>query len=181
MAATWTSWSSDHSVFDADRQDVLGVVLSAGLPLAGLVIVHAGAEAAGLASFIIPAPFGLPAWMGMAALLVMLPMWGIARWLVARHGHEGHVAGWWVVALMAAVIIAPFAMAAVDVLMASMVSMLLLLTGIIAAARTAALSGPAAALLLPGIIWTGAGALVGFSIVAGGWSPPFALTESHGH
>jgi tryptophan-rich sensory protein len=180
MAATWTGLDGDATIFQNGRPDYLGAVLNAVVPLAGLAIVTGGAEAAGLG---VPtmSPLGLPAWTGTLALIVMLPMWGIARWLAGKAGRQGRAAARWIVALIVVAIMAPFAVEFLDPLLGSAVFMVLLLIGLGAISRAAMVSGVATALLLPGLLWTGAGAIIAFGAVAGGWSPPFALTNSGGH
>ena len=163
--------------FDADRRDYVGMALSAALPLAVFIIVN------GLADFnnAVPlffAPFGLPGWVGAALYLGALPLFGAARWLVAREGAQGRIAGWWIVALMAGAIVFPFLANAFDALALSIVSMLLVLVGVAAAGRAALVSRLAALLMLPGLLWLGFSALVGLSFVAA-WSPPFALTNTN--
>ena len=175
MAHAQTAQTIHHSPFavlDPDRAGAGGVVLSAVLPLAALVSVNAGAEALGLRAMV-------PAmdWMTLAPL-VALPLWGVARWQVVQHGVAGHAAGRWIMALIAAAIVAPVLAAGADALVGSMITMVVLLIGMAAAARTAGVSKLAAALVLPGLLWTGAGAVVGFGAAAGGWSPPFGLTNS---
>lgn len=163
---------SPIAMLDPDRAGAGGVMLSAVLPLAGLMAVNAGAEMMGLRA---AAP--AMAWMAIAPL-VFLPLWGVARWQVVQRGEAGHAAGRWIIALMAAAIVAPWLIAGADTLVGSMITMVVMLIGVAAAARAAMVSKLAAALLLPGLLWAGAGAVVGFGAAAGGWSPPFGLTNS---
>lgn len=165
-----------QSMLDADRHDLLGLVLSAALPLAVFVIANGVAERNGMLPLFF-SPFGLPGWLGGALHIGSLPLFGIARWMVAERGPAGRNAGWWLVALMAGTIAFPFMVLPLDSLMLSIVSMTLLLVGLSAAARTAMVSKHAALVMLPGLAWMGLSAFVGLSFVAG-WSPPFALTHS---
>ena len=164
------------SFLDADRHDGIGAGLSAALPLVGLVAAYGAAEVLGIQP-VLHAPLGLPEWTGALALAISLPLWGTARWIVAEHGHEGRVAGWWIVALMIGAILAPFLLTVADPFMSTLVSMVLVLIGLAAAGRAAAVSGRATLLVLPGLAWLGLGAVLGFGVVAGGWSPPFAITQ----
>lgn len=166
------------SALDADRHDALGMVLSAALPLAVFVIANGMAELNGAVPLFF-APFGLPGWVGALLHIGSLPLFGVARWLVARRGHEGQVAGWWLVALMAGTIAFPFIVAPLDSLALSIVSMSLLLVGLGTAIRTSAVSHRAGLLMMPGLAWMGLSAFVGIGLVAG-WSPPFALTNASG-
>lgn len=168
-----------QSVLDADRHDLLGLVLSAALPLAVFVIANGVAELNGALPLFF-SPFGLPGWLGGALHIGSLPLFGIARWMVADRGHGGRVAGWWLVALMAGTIAFPFVVMPLDSLMLSIVAMTLLLIGLSAALRTAAVSPRAALVMLPGLAWMGFSAFIGLSFVAG-WSPPFGLTNANSH
>lgn len=177
MVDIWTDFDSER-LAGHGRSDVARAGISAALPLAGLLIVQAGADAFGVSAVHPDMPFGLPAWSSLAVLVVTLPLWGYAHFLVAGRGPEGRRAGRWIAGFVALVLVLPFALASVDAFFGSFLSMLVLLTGIVAAGRTAAVSARASLLLLPGLLWTGMGALVGFGVAAGGWSPPFALTDT---
>jgi tryptophan-rich sensory protein len=175
--ATFTAVTHNFSsLLDADRHDGIGAGLSAALPLMGLVVAYGAAEAMGVQP-VLHAPLGLPEWTGALALAISLPLWGAARWLVAEHGHEGRAAARWIVALMVASILAPFMLTVADPFMSTVVSMVLMLIGLAAAGRAASVSGRACLLVLPGLAWLGLGAVLGFGVVAGGWSPPFAVTQ----
>lgn len=166
-----------QSVLNADRHDLLGLVLSAGLPMAVFVIANGMAEFSGVRPLFF-APFGLSGWLAATLHIGSLPLFGIARWMVAGRGRQGRVASWWLVALMAGTIAFPFLVVRLDSLMLSIVAMAVLIIGLSAAARTASVSRLAALVMLPGLGWMGLSAFVGLSFVAG-WSPPFALTNSH--
>lgn len=164
------------SLLDADRHDALGIVLSAALPLAVFVIANGIAELNGMVPLFF-SPMGLPGWFGGALHLASLPLFGVARWMVAARGVEGRKAGWWVVALMAGTIAMPFLIAPFDSLSLTILAFALLLTGLSAWARVARVDGKAALLMAPGIGWLGFSAFVGLSFAAA-WAPPFAVTHS---
>lgn len=176
MATSIAARLTRHRVLDADRNDVGGLVLSAALPLAVFVVANGIAEMNGALPLFF-SPFGLPGWVGGALHIGSLPLFGISRWMVARQGHEGRVAGWWLVALMAGMIAFPFMVLPLDSLMLSIVAMLLLLVGLGAAARTGKVSPRAALVMLPGLAWIGFSAFIGLSFVAS-WSPPFGLANA---
>lgn len=180
MAMDWTEIGAQPLRFGERAGEGLSLFVSALLPLAGFVAMQLAAEDMGVAraSF---GPQGLPAWMMLAATVTLLPMWGLAHWLVSQRGAEGIAAARWIALLIGAVIVVPYGMAAVDGFFASMLAMLVLLIGIVAAGRAALISGPAALLLLPGLFWAGGGALLGFSSIMAGWSPPFALIDHNKH
>ncbi len=165
------------SRLDADRHDLLGLALSAALPLAVFVVANGIAELNGFLPLFF-SPFGLPGWVGGALHIGSLPLFGIARWMVAGRGEAGRSAGWWIVGLMAGMIVFPFVVMPLDSLQLSMVSLSLLLVGLGAVARTAAVSPRAALIMAPGLVWMGVSAFVGLTFVAS-WSPPFALTNAN--
>jgi len=178
MATSIAASKSLFSVLDADRHDSLGMVLSATLPLAVYVIVNGMAQLYGVQSLFF-APFGLPGWVGAALHLACLPLFGIARWMVAGRSPEGDTASKWVIALMAGTIVFPFVVAPLDSLMLSILAFGLLVVGLAAAIRVAAVDRKAALVMAPGMAWMGFSAFVGLSFAAA-WSPPFAVTNGHG-
>jgi hypothetical protein len=165
------------SLLDANRHDVLGLLLSAALPLAAYVVFHGFAQLNDVMPLFF-APFGLPGWAGCALYLMALPLFGIARWMVADKGQQGATAGWWLVALMAGTIVFPFIVAPLDSLMLSIISMALLIVGLGAGVRTARISRLAGLVMLPGLAWMGLSAFIGLSFVAA-WAPPFGLTNAN--
>lgn len=178
MAASAAISQSISSVFDADRHNVSGLVLSAALPLAVFVIVNGMFEIAGMAPLFF-APFGLPGWAGAVLHLGCLPLFGVARWMVAGRSEAGRGAGWWVVALIAGTIAFPFVVALLDSLMLSVVAFSMMVLGLGTMVRVAAVAPKAALVMAPGMAWMGFSAFVGLSFAAA-WAPPFAVTNSHG-
>lgn len=177
--ATTTAVSKQYlGVLDADRHNGLGLVLSAALPLAVFVIANGIAQLNGMMPMFF-APLGMPGWIGAALYLGSLPLFGVARWMVAAHGHRGRKAGWWVVALMAGTVVQPFLVAPLDSLALAIVSFALLLVGLGALVRVAQVEPKAAMVMAPGMAWMGFSAFVGLSFAAA-WAPPFAVTTSHG-
>ena len=178
MATSATVSKSLLAALDVDRHNRLALVLSAALPLAVFVIANGLAELNGALPLFF-SPLGLPGWSGAVLHLGALPLFGVARWMVAGHGVAGRNAGWWIVALMAGVIAFPFLVAPLDSLMLSLVAFALLVIGLGAAVRAAAVDRKAALVMMPGLVWMGFSAFVGLSFVAA-WSPPFAVTNSQG-
>lgn len=177
-----TITAAGHSVspkllLDANRQDALGFLLSAALPLAAYVVFHGFADINNVTPLFF-APFGIPGWVGGALYLMALPLFGIARWMIAEKSDDGRAAGWWLVALMAGTIVFPFVVAPLDSLMVSILTMGLLIAALGAGIRTARVSRLAGAVMLPGLAWMGLSAFVGLSFVAG-WTPPFGLTNAN--
>ena len=180
MATTWTNHNHDLAIAHTDVRGVLTLGLSAALPMAAYFAADMLGDALGMMPVVSP-PLGLPEWSVAAAMMLTLPMWGVARWLVGQRGPAGRSASRWIVALTAGVIMLPFALSVANPFMAGLLPMLVLLTGIVATMRASALSGGAALLLAPGLLWFGLGSLIGFTTMAGGWSPPFALVDHNKH
>jgi hypothetical protein len=176
MATSATVSKSVLAALDADQHNPLGLVLSAALPLAVFVIGNGVAELNGVLPLFF-SPLGLPGWVGAVLHLGALPLFGVARWMVAGRGEAGRNAGWWIVALMAGMIGFPFLVAPLDSLMLSLVALTLLVVGLGAIIRAAAVDRRAALVMMPGLVWMGVSAFVGLSFVAA-WSPPFAVTNS---
>ncbi|MDB5614379.1 MAG: hypothetical protein JWQ22_2032 [Devosia sp.] len=177
--ATITAVSKQFfSGLDADRHNALGLALSAALPLAVFVIANGIAQLNGMVPLFF-APFGLTGWMGGVLHLGSLPLFGAARWMVASRGERGRVAGYWVVALMAGMIVQPFLVMPLDTLALSIVSFSLLVVGLGAMVRVAEVDPKAAMIMAPGMAWMGFSAFVGLSFAAA-WAPPFAVTNSQG-
>lgn len=166
------------SVLDADRHNLLGLVLSGALPLAVFVIANGVAELNGMMPLFF-APLGLPGWTGAVLHLASLPLFGIARWMVADRGTAGKQAGWWVVALMAGTIAQPFLVMPLDSLQLTITTFALLLLGLGAMVRVGKVDATAALIMAPGMAWMGFSAFVGLSFAAA-WAPPFAVTNSQG-
>ncbi len=166
------------SALDADRHDGLGLALSAALPLAMFVIVNGSVQAAGGQALFF-APFGLPGWLGAALHLGTLPLFGVARWMVAGHGETGRSANRWIVALLVSAIAFPFLVGLLDTLMISIVSFAMFILALSSMARAAAVDRKAALVMAPAMAWMGFSAFIGLSFAAA-WSPPFAVTNSHG-
>ena len=167
-----------RSAFDADRRDLLGLVLSGAMPLSVFVIVHGLAQITGVVPLFF-APYGLPGWLGAALHIGSLPLFGVARWMVAGRCRDGRQAGWWLVALMACAIGLPFVVGPLDSLMLSLVAMALMLLAISTVLRVAKISTNAAMVMSPGVLWMGLSAFIGLSLLAG-WAPPFGLTNQNG-
>ncbi|WP_375452204.1 hypothetical protein [uncultured Devosia sp.] len=169
-----------HAIAPDGFGNAFGLGVSVAVPPLAYFAVGATMDAMGVAP-LAAAPFGLPAWIGIAAIAVMLAMWGMAHFLMRQQGDAGQAAGRWVAALIAGVIVLQFALALANPFVSSLLSMLVLLSGIVAVMRVSALSGAAALLLAPGLVWFGLGSLIGFTTLAGGWSPPFALVDHNKH
>lgn len=161
---------------DVDRSDVLGLVLSAALPLALFILANGMAHLVGTRPMFF-APFGMPAAIAAGLHLGALPLFGAARWMVAGKGRAGRIAGRWVIGLMAGTIAFPFLVAPLDSLALSAVAMALLVVGLATIARVSKVSPRAALLMAPGLAWMGFSALMGLSFLSG-WSPPFGPTNN---
>lgn len=176
MATNAAVSKSAFAIFDVDRHDGLGLVLSAAMPLAVFVIANGMAELYGVLPLFF-SPLGLPGWAGAVLHLGCLPLFGVARWMVAGRSDAGRRAGWWLVALMAGTIGFPFVVTPLDAMALSMVSFALLILGLGAMIRAGRVEPRAALVMAPGMAWMGFSAFVGLSFAAA-WSPPFAVTTS---
>jgi tryptophan-rich sensory protein len=175
--ATTTAIPIHHdALLDADRHDLLGLVLSAALPLAVFVIANGIAQLNGTVPLFF-SPLGMPGWLGAALHIGCLPLFGVARWMVADRGEHGRIAGWWLVALIAGVIAFPFLVTPLDSLLLSIAAMALLVLSLAVMVRVARVSQRAAWVMLPGLAWLGFSAFIGLTFVAS-WAPPFALTNA---
>jgi hypothetical protein len=159
----------------AHTHDAPGLILSATAPLATFGIANVIADLNG----VLPLYFspGLPGWAGALLHLASLPLFGIAHWLVARHGDAGRRAAWWIVALIAGTIAFPFIVEPLDSVVLSVVAFALLCLGLATLIRAGKVDPRAALIMAPALAWMGFSAFVGLSF-AGTWSPPFALTDS---
>lgn len=163
----------DHPhALDPYRNEVLGLVLSALLPLAaafamsGMVAFLAIGEVAPL--------YGKA---GVAPLYMMLfPLWGAAHWLAAREGEAGHRAARWVLALIGWGLVYPFLQGVLDPFLMGMANMVSFGLVVATAIRLAPVSRPAMALVLPSLVWVALAAIPGYVLVTNGWSPGFAVT-----
>ena len=165
------------SLLDADRHDLLGLTLSAALPLAVFVIMNGIGQLTGNPPLFF-SPFGLPGWVGAVMHLAALPLFGVARGMVEERGEAGRRAGWWLVGLMAGMILFPFAVVVLDSLALSVVSMALFLLGLATVLRVTAVSSQAGMVMSPGLLWMGLSAAMGLALVAA-WAPPFAVTNAN--
>src|SRR5690554_3091691 len=165
MATSNTVSKQYLAILDVDRHNLLGLVLSAALPLAVFVIANGIAEINGMLPLFF-SPLGLPGWFGAVLHLGSLPLLGITRWMVVARGPAGRAAGWWVVAFMAGTIVFPFLVSPLDALLLSLAAIALFIVGMGAVVRVAAVDAKAALIMAPGLAWMGFSAFVGLSFAA---------------
>src|SRR5688572_16503210 len=83
------------NVLDPYRNEALGLVLSAMMPLAAAFAMS------GFVAFFDLEGVALYGKAGIAPLYMMLfPLWGAAHWFAAREGDAGHRAAHWVLGLI---------------------------------------------------------------------------------
>ena len=159
-------------VLDPYRNEVLGLALSALLPLAAVFAMGGLVDFLGLGAI---APLYADP---MSALLFipLFPMWGAAHWLAAREGAAGHSAANWVLALMGWGLVYPFFPGLFDAFWLSWVNVFSLLLIGATALRLAPVSKPAMLLVLPSLLWVAFAAIPGYVLLTNGWSPGFAVT-----
>lgn len=160
------------AALDPDRNEVLGLALSALLPVAAVFAV------AGLVAF-----FGLGSVARhysdpmMALLFVPLfPLWGAAHWFAAREGEAGRIAARWVLALMGFGLVYPFLYGTLDSFWLGWTNIAWLILIAATALRLAQVSRPALMLVLPSLAWVALAAIPGYVLLTNGWSPGFAVT-----
>lgn len=172
--------SSPLSLLDPNRGDALGAGLSAVLPLAALIMANGLASAAGVDAVATAReglPFAVPHWVASVITLMILPTWGMARWLAWQSGAKGRAASHWVVALIAGGVLHQLAAPHLDLFFTIAADAALLLLALATAAHLFGASRAAFFWLLPSLGWLGLTGVVGFTVLAGGWAPPFAVTD----
>lgn len=160
------------SVLDPARNEPLGIVLSALLPLAAVFAMS-----------------GLVAFLGLGRLVPLysdplhavlfvplFPMWGVAHWLAAREGDAGHRAAIWVLALIGGGLVYPFLPALLDDHLMGWANIASAMVIAATAIRLARVSRPALFLVLPSLAWVALAAIPGYVLLTNGWSPGFAVT-----
>jgi hypothetical protein len=176
MAFLDAAHSDTPAVFDPDRNQLLGLALSAALPLAAVFAV------AGLTAFLgLSAAVPLYADPVRALLFIPLfPLWGAAHWFAARQGAAGRAASRWVLALIGWGLVLPFAHGLLDPYAFGWVTLFSVLLIGATALRVSEVSRPALLLLLPSLVWVVLAAIPGYVLVTSGWSPGFAVTLALG-
>ncbi len=158
---------------DPDRDDAVGVAVSAVLPLGALVILDGLKTAFGFVP--VSGADGVDA-LGVLLTTILFPMWGVARWAAARKGERGRAAGWWVVGLMMFAllldVVAPFA----DAFWTAVGSLVLVVIMTATTARLATVSRGAVLWMIPGFAVSSIGAVHAYVLATGGWSPGLAIT-----
>jgi len=172
--------NEDFSLLDPNRPDALGAALSAALPVAVLIIFNGLASAAGWTAAV-PQYNGVsfvpPTWLASAITIAILPMWGLARWMVWQRGEQGRAASWWVLALITWSLALPFLTSGFDLLGMTFANVISLLLAVGTGAKVFAVSKRAFLLVLPSVCWMGFTTFLGFAAIAQGWSPGFAATQ----
>ena len=157
-------------------QSMVNFVVYAGLPLGLFGLVNLVVDATGHYPFFF-SPLGIPGWVGAILHMAMLPLVGIAGWMVANKA-GGRTAQRWLAVFAAALIAFPFVVTVTSSLVLSMLAMATLFVGVGAAVRVARISHRAAWLLAPVLAWVGLSAVLGLVFTAA-WAPPFGLVQSN--
>lgn len=160
------------AALDPDRNEVLGLLLSAFLPIAAVFAV------AGLVAFLgLDGSVRLYSDPVMALLFAPLfPLWGAAHWFAAREGDAGRAAARWVLALIGFGLIYPFVHGMADAFWLGWANILWLILIAATALRLAPVSRSALMLVLPSLAWVALAAIPGYVLLTNGWSPGFAVT-----
>lgn len=166
-----------------NRNDAVGIALSAVLPLAGVVILGGYGQAFGLPRLEAwpTLPFAIPDWASALLILMLFPTIGVARWAAAQEGERGRRASWWAVALLVWLLIYPLAAATLDPFFVGWLDLATLLIAVAATARIGAVSTVALVWMLPAVGLLGLAAIQGYVFLTNGWSPGFAVTAALAH
>jgi hypothetical protein len=170
-----------HAIsLNPNRDDAIGLALSALLPLAGVVILGGYGQTIGLPRLEAwpVLPLALPEWAAALVILMLFPLVGVARWAVAQEGERGRRASWWAVALIAWLLIYPLAAAGLDPFFMGWLDLATLLIAVAATARIGAVSTAALVWMLPVVAVLGLVAIQGYVFLTNGWSPGFAVTAA---
>ncbi len=100
-----------------------------------------------------------------AMWIVIFPMWGLARWRVARQGRQGRRESWWVVALILWSLAYPL-LTRFDTRPSAWANLASLVLAVAACWRGATVSKKAAWLIAPSIVWIGFATVLGFMALA---------------
>jgi tryptophan-rich sensory protein len=106
-----------------------------------------------------------PPWFVAAMWVVIFPMWGLARWHVARHGRRGKRESLWVVALILWALAYPL-LTSFETTPSAWANLASLVLAAITCWRAAIVSKKAAWLIAPSILWIGFATVLGFVALA---------------
>ena len=135
---------------------VLGVVLSAGLPLLATLLLNGFIFATGMRSddpAITNIAWAPPGWVVGLIWSLIFPMWGLARWLSWRSGSAGQIAARWIVVLMAWSLAYPFLTLGFQVELGAIMNGLSLLLGLFVMLQVWTRAPNAAAWIVPSLLW----------------------------
>lgn len=159
---------------------VLGFVGNVVAPAAVFLALNAIAVQFGL-----PAPastfsdgMGLPGDVIALAWVFALVSWGFVRFSLRNCGYAGREASDWLAMLLAAAAAFPFMTLGFDFFWTSVAAFALAILALGALIRVAKVSGILAMFMLPAIAAVLVPAIVGFSVLAMGWTPPFGATQA---
>lgn len=135
--------------------------------------------------FGLPAPassfsegMGLPGNLVALAWVFALVNWGFVRFSLRERGYAGREAADWLAMLLAAAVAFPFMTLGFDFFWTSAAAFALALLAIGALIRVFRVSPLLAFFMLPAIAAVLLPAIVGFSLLAMGWTPPFGATQA---
>jgi hypothetical protein len=163
---------------DPNRNDAVGLALSAVLPLAGVMILGGYGQSLGLPRLEVwpELPLAMPDWAGALVILMLFPLIGVARWAAAQEGERGRRASWWAVGLIGWLLVYPVAASGLDPFFVGWLDLATLLIAVAATARIGAVSAAALLWMLPVVGVLGLVAVQGYVFLTNGWSPGFAVT-----
>jgi hypothetical protein len=121
---------------------------------------------------------GLPGALTFGALVVALLSWSFVRVAVKGAGAHGQEAADWLLILMAATIAFPFITLGFDAFWITAAAFALGVLGFGTLSRVHRVSGLAALAMAPAVVAVALPAVLGFTLLAMGWSPPFAAIQA---
>lgn len=156
MAATDTSdQARSHRAPIWDRPTALGLAISMVVPLVavlignGLVTLFGGEEDAAYQAV----PWNPPGWLIGAIWTVIYPMWGAARWKTATADDPRSGRSWWLVALIVWGFCYPVLIEFVGTTGSVIANGFSLLLAIVVLLKVRPVSGTAAWLIAPSLVW----------------------------
>lgn len=173
--------TQDPIVFAGSRlETVLAFAGNVVVPVSAFLGLNAGANWLGL-----PAPaltfsesIGIGGELVALSWLFALASWGLVRFALGRRGAAGGDAVDWLAMLLAATVAFPFMTLGFDFFWTTVAAFGLGLLAIGTLIRVARVSFGHALLMLPAIAAILVPAVVGFGVLAMGWTPPFGATQA---
>lgn len=165
---------ADLTAFDPHRNEVLGLGVSAAMPLAAAFAVAGICAGFGLSSIAPLYADPLAHWPAALMFFPQFVLWGAAHYLASR-ADAGGVASRWVLALIGWGLLTPFLPGVLDPFWMGWASVFTFALAGLTALHVGQVSRLGSMLILPSLVWAAAGAIPGYVFLTNGWSPGFAV------